>query len=132
MAENGQILTTPIPDDAGAIVPPGARLGLLDHYGAYIPRALEAIENRLPLVFSLGGIVGYIVISAFGKMDSLRKYLGYLSILFFGMLSYRLLKKEINNSTAVIFLLVAIIFSQAAYIIYIKGFWGDFLNFLHI
>lgn len=59
-----------------------------------IPRVLKSLEENFSFTAVLVGIIGYIVISALGHMDSVNKYFGYISFLLISFLMYKLLGRN--------------------------------------
>jgi len=58
------------------------------------PAFLVKLEENLAFTATLLSIVGYVVIAAFGQMDSLKKYFQYLLFLLFTFCIYKALKTE--------------------------------------
>lgn len=54
-----------------------------------LPTVVKTLEEHFSFVASLVSIVGYIVISSFGHMDSFGKYLGYFIFLILIFFLYR-------------------------------------------
>ncbi len=74
------LLETPLPND---------RFGL-----RYISPLIKSLEENLSFTAILISIIGYIVISSFGHMDSVAKYLGYVGFLFGTFILYKLIGKN--------------------------------------
>lgn len=66
----------------------------VDHFGiAYVPKILEALETHSKIAFFTAIFVGYIVISAFGRLDRVEQYWRYFLFLFLIAASYGLPKR---------------------------------------
>lgn len=80
----------------------------------YGPKFLKELETNFAFTAALISIIGYIVIAAFGQMNSEKKYFGYLFFLLIIFIFYRLLKKIfiIKHQTWLIILLIVIITCQ--------------------
>ncbi len=75
----------------------------------YLPLALKAIEENFAVSFSLIAVVGYIVIAAFGKMDTLKKYIGYLLFLTLSVCVYKLATTKVPKLTWVLIIAVGLL-----------------------
>ncbi len=62
----------------------------------YVPTLIKSLEEHLSFTALLVSVIGYILISAFGKMDSIEKYFGYIAFLFFSFFFYKFLKTNIK------------------------------------
>ena len=58
----------------------------------FLPRALSAIKGNFKEAVFLFGILGYIFIAAFGHMEKIENYIGFLFIFLLGVISYNLWK----------------------------------------
>lgn len=90
----------------------------------YLPLALKAIEDKFGISITIIAIVGYIIIAAFGKMDSMKKYLGYIFFLAICLSIYKLtttkMSKLIYSLIVAIFVLVTFILSEHGFFAWIK------------
>lgn len=86
-----------------------------------LPTVVKTLEEHFPFVASIVSLVGYIVISAFGHMDSLGKYIGYTLFLLFVYFLYRLSqlknKTEFNFSKTNVFFIFGFIVLLIVFII---------------
>ncbi|GMX57864.1 MAG: hypothetical protein YFSK_1940 [Candidatus Yanofskyibacterium parasiticum] len=113
-AESGATKETKSIDDVGG-----------DAHGLrYIPTLIKSLEDHFSFSVLLLSVIGYIVIAAFGQMNSLWKFFGYLfflvTLLFFykyKSLEIRDVIKKINKFFLVSFflLLLIIIFLLSIY-----------------
>ncbi len=113
-------------------------LGGGDNYGIqYVPSLLAHLEEKLPFTTMLVSLVGYIIISAFGQMSSLKRYLGYLGFLVLVYAFYKAqlpttkiafsaITKKINS-----FFIVGFFTLLAVLVIAVVFNWGSLLSFLH-
>lgn len=62
----------------------------------YLPAALKSIEDNFPVSFVVLCVAGYILIAAFGKMDTLGKFIGYIVFLLFAAFGYKLVISKLN------------------------------------
>ena len=67
-----------------------------------LPTVVKTLEEHFSFVASIVSLVGYIVISAFGHMDSLGKYIGYTLFLLFIYFLHKL--SQLKNTTEFNFL----------------------------
>lgn len=66
-----------------------------DRFGIqYISPLIKSLEENLSFTAILISIIGYIVISSFGHMDSIAKYFGYIGFLFGVFILYKLMGKN--------------------------------------
>lgn len=66
-----------------------------DRFGIqHIPPLLKSLEENLSFTAILISIIGYIIISSFGHMDSVAKYLGYIGFLFGTFILYKLIGRN--------------------------------------
>lgn len=99
----------------------------VEEYSKYLPGALKAIEDRLPISSFIIVIVGYVIIAAFGEMDNVWKYLGYLSIFVISFVFYKLMKAKLAMTT---YLLLGIIVVLLIYIAEFRGFFDFILGLI--
>jgi len=92
----------------------------IEEYSKYLPGALKAIEERFSIFFVAVGLVGYIIISAFGKMDSLGKFLGYIVFLSLCWLYFQLYTRHVSKYLLVL-LVLALVF-LLGYLVYQPSF----------
>lgn len=99
----------------------------MEEYSKYLVGALKAFEDRLPVAGALIVIVGYVVIAAFGEIDSFWKYLAYISILCFGYLFFAFKKSRFSLREKV---LLGVVAGLVIYIAFAQGLFvrlGEFL-----
>lgn len=60
----------------------------------YISPLLKSLEENLSFTAILISIIGYIIISSFGHMDSVAKYFGYIVFLFGTFILYKLIGRN--------------------------------------
>lgn len=66
-----------------------------DKFGIqYIKPLLESLQDNLAFTGVLTGIIGYIIISAFGHMDSMSAYFRYVIFLLLNFVLYKFLAKN--------------------------------------
>lgn len=66
-----------------------------DNYGfRHIPILIKFLEEHLSFTALLVSVIGYILISTFGKMDSIEKYFGYIIFLIFAFFFYKFLNSS--------------------------------------
>jgi len=88
-----------------------------DKFGIqYISPLLKSLEENLSFTAILISIIGYIVISSFGHMDSIAKYLGYIGFLFGTFILYKLIGRnrlkiefDFKNVNKVLFIVTTIL-----------------------
>lgn len=91
----------------------------MEEYSKYLVGALKAIEDRLPIAGALVIVIGYVVIAAFGKVDSFWKYIAYISILLFAYLFYKIKTAKLSRMNS---FLLSIIIALLLYIAIDQGF----------
>jgi hypothetical protein len=105
-----------------------------------IPYVLQSMEQSFPFTAVLIGIIGYIVISSLGHMDSVAKYFGYILFLLLNFFVYRWLGankikikinfKEINWFFIWGFCLLSIfVLIEHNIIIYVFNFFHSILTY---
>lgn len=68
-----------------------------DNHGLrYVPTLIKSLEEHLSFTALLVSVIGYILISTFGKMDSIEKYFGYIAFLFSSFFFYKFLNSNIK------------------------------------
>lgn len=113
MEKDDQIID--MPDNEGINIPPESNIAIDYKNSEYILRVLEIIEQKFSIIVSLISVIGYIIISAFGKMNSVKKYFGYLLFLIISFGFYKLGKLKITMTN---WILVVIIICLLFYIGY--------------
>jgi hypothetical protein len=71
-------------------------LGGDNHGLRYIPTLIKSLEDHFSFTALLVSVVGYILISTFGKMDSVEKYFGYIIFLIFSFFLYKFLNSNMK------------------------------------
>lgn len=88
---------------------------------SHLPVLLRHLEDNATFSLTAFSLVGYVIIAAFGEMDSIGKYIGYLLIILFTISIYKFLQTDFDSKKSkiffvpgglvVIFLLLTILFA---------------------
>jgi len=95
--DNKKNLIVKFPEDKSS---PGTVLGSgntpnnsVEEVADFLPRALDSIKENFREAVFLFIILGYIFIAAFGHMEKIENYVGYLLIFLVGILVYKIWDK---------------------------------------
>lgn len=97
----------------------------VDKAADFLPRALIAIKQYFKEAVFLLFILGYIFIAAFGHMEKIQNYIGYLIVILIGILVYKIWDKITIKDFIYIFLVLILV----TYILWLK-FGHSIINWL--
>lgn len=91
---------------------PDTNLGGDQHGIRYIPSIIDFLEKRFAFSAALISVIGYVIIAAFGEIQSMGQYLGYAIFLGIVLLVYKsneMKKLHLVLSVVSVLLLIAIV-----------------------